>query len=865
MPAVPGWAVIRPRIDKLLADGARGPLTSVTGPPGAGKTMAVAAWATSTSYPCTLAWLNTDDYDNRPRMFWSYVVAALRKAGIAVPQVVPGPGRATVDHAFLVRLASALSAQNPPVVLVLDDFHLLTEPAVLDGLAYVLRNAWPGLHLMVVSRADPLLPLHRYRLAGQLAEIRADDLAFSMEESAALLVHHGVTLSVPALERIAGRTEGWAAGMRLAALSLQGRPDPEQFSKELETGDSALTSYLVDEVLNAQVPAVRDMLLRTSILDSVSADLAAELTDDRAGADALPALARSGAFVRPLGQGWYRYQSLLGAVLRLKLRIECGEQIPDLYRRAARWCQRHGRIGDAVRYAAQSGDWALAADVVVDEFAIEQLIELRGHHPLAEAFRSMPPDEEWTQPQPLLVTAAIALRQGAHEAAAAQLAAAEDILGHQEAEEQVPARLAAALIQLALARRTGDLEMAATAARRAEDVMTELPEEVRARHPEVRVQVMTDCGVVETWAGRLDAAAVRFADAAAVPAAETTHERSGCLGYLALVEALRGRLSRAVELAGEAAEALSSSGGGDLAEDVIPAASVALAWVCLQQGDAQEAHSQLKLAEAALRSRPDKLVSALACVVAAQRRLAGGQATPATDMIRQAGEDWSPSPPGWLELMLTVLESRAQAAAGDAQAAVATAQRAGPGPDAAAALAHAWLTAGDQQSARRALNPVGPGFPQLDVALAEARLSYTAGDSAHGRRCLERALRLAKPEQVRLPFVMERTWLRQVLRHDPELVQPYRELLGPSVITPGTISVKVLPAAPPAPLVVERLSAREREVLTYASGMLSTAEIAAEMFLSVNTVKTHFRSIYRKLSATHRNEAVRRARQLELI
>jgi LuxR family maltose regulon positive regulatory protein len=349
-----------------------------------------------------------------------------------------------------------------------------------------------------------------------------------------------------------------------------------------------------------------------------------------------------------------------------------------------------------------------------------------------------------------------------------------------------------------------------------------------------------------------------------VAATETAHERAGCLGYLALVEALRGRLSRAVELAGAAAEAL-SSGGNDLTEDVIPAASVALAWVCLQQGDTQEAHARLKLAEAALRSRPDKLVSALACVVAAQRRLAGGQATPATDMIRQACEDWSPSPPAWLELMLTVLESRARAAAGDATAAVATAQRAGPEPDAAAALVHAWLTAGDQRSARRALDPVGPGYQQLDVALAEARLSYTAGDDAHGRRCLERALRLAKPEQVRLPFVMERAWLRQVLRRDPELIQLYRELLGPSVITPGTVPVKMLPAAPPKPLVVERLSAREREVLTHASGMLSTAEIAAEMFLSVNTVKTHFRSIYRKLSASHRNEAVRRARQLELI
>jgi LuxR family maltose regulon positive regulatory protein len=295
MPELPDWAVTRPRIDKLIADGARGPLTSVTGPPGAGKTMAVAAWAASTSYPCTLAWISIDDYDNRPRVFWSYVVAALRRAGVAVPRVVPGPGRVTVDHAFLVRLAAILAVQDPPVVLVLDDLHLLTEPVILEGLAYVLRNAGPGLHLMVVSRADPLLPLHRYRLAGQLAEIRAGDLAFSVREGGLLLAHHGVTLSVPALERVTARTEGWAAGMRLAALSLQGHSDPEQFAKELETGDSALTSYLIDEVLNVQAPAVRDMLLRTSILDNVSTDLAAELTGDRAGADALPALARADA------------------------------------------------------------------------------------------------------------------------------------------------------------------------------------------------------------------------------------------------------------------------------------------------------------------------------------------------------------------------------------------------------------------------------------------------------------------------------------------------------------------------------------------------------------------------------------------
>jgi LuxR family transcriptional regulator, maltose regulon positive regulatory protein len=863
-PDLPGWAVSRPRIEKLIAEGARGPLTSVTGPPGAGKTMAIAAWAASTRYPCALAWLNIDDYDNRPRVFWSYVVTALRRAGVAVPRVVPGPGRVAVDHMFLVRLASVLAAQDPPVVLVLDDLHLLTEPGIVEGLGYVLRNARPGLHLIVASRSDPLLPLHRYRLAGQLAEIRADDLAFSVQESGLLLAHHGLTLPSSILERITGRTEGWAAGMRLTALSLQGRPDPEQFVKELETGDSAITSYLVEEVLNAQPAPVRDMLLRTSILDSVSADLAAELTGE-AKADVLPALARANAFVRPLGHGWYRYHSLFAAVLRLKLRLECRGQVPDLYRRAARWCQRNGRLGEAVQYGAKSGDWPFAAGMVVDEFAVASFIQLRGHQPLAEAFNGMPRDLTWTEPQPLLVLAATALCRGAPEAVAAPLEAAEAVLERRPTDDQIPARLAAALIRLVLARRTGDLGMATAASGRAQALTAGLPGEVHIRHPEVRVQVMAGLGVAEMWAGRFDAAADRFTEALAACTPETSRERAGSLGYLALVEALRGRLGHAVQRAGEAADAM-SGGGDDLTEHVIPGANVALAWVYLQQGDTQEAHAQLKLADGAVRLNPCKLIGALACLAAAQRRLAVGQATAAVEMIRRAGQDWSPAPPGWLELRLATLESRARAAAGDVPAAVATAESASPGPDAAAALAHAWLAAGDQEAARRVLDAAGQETQHLGMALADARVSYGAGDVARGRRCLERALRLAKPEQVRLPFAMERSWLRPVLRRDPELVQAYRELLEPNVITPGTVPTDTpLPAGQAAPLIVERLSVREREVLAYASGMLSTAEIAAEMYLSVNTVKTHLRSIYRKLSVTHRSEAVRRARQLDLI
>jgi LuxR family transcriptional regulator, maltose regulon positive regulatory protein len=869
VPEVPGWAVARPRIEKLIAEGAQGSLTSVTGPPGAGKTMAIASWAAARTFPCTLAWVTLDDYDNKPRIFWSYVVAALRQVGLAVPRVLPGPIREVVEHAFLVRLASVLAAQETPVVLVLDDLHLLTDPATLDGLDYVQRNAHPGLHLVAASRADPMLPLHRYRLTGELTEIRADDLAFSVEESGLILAHHGITLSEAGVEALTERTEGWVAGIRLAALSLHGHPDPEQFVKELEAEDSAITGYLVDEVLNAQPPSVRDMLLRTSILDCVNADLASELADDPQSAPILADLARANAFVRPIGHGWYRYHSLLAAVLRLKLRIEHSARLPDLYQRAARWYQRNGMLNEAARYAAESGDWSLAADIVVDEFAMAQFLDPRGDQPLAEVFARMPRDGGWTQPQPWLVIAATGLSGPVSEASGtAALATAESILEGLPADTETPARLAACLIQLALSRRTGDLLAATTAAERAEILAVQLPEEAHARHPELAVQLLSGRGMVEFWAGRLDEAVADFTEGITACAPESGYERAGCLAYLALVEAMQGRLARAAEHALAAIEVMRNV-SESVTEHITCAVSIALASVHVQHGDMQEAHAQLKRAEAALRICPDVLLSALACLVAAQRRLAEGRAVAASELIGRARQDWSP--PGWLELRLTILESRAHVLAGDITAGLAVARSADPQavPEAAAALAHAWLAAGDPEAARGALDAVGEAPEGIGLAgwLVDAQLSYATGDHRRGRRSLERALRLAKPERLKLPFTMEQAWMRPVLRRDPELAQASREMLEPAA---AAVTAVPAPRRQPSadeqpPLVVERLSEREREVLTLLSGMLSTAEIASEMYLSVNTVKTHLRSIYRKLSAAHRGEAVRRARQLELI
>ncbi len=868
-PPLPGWVVGRPRIDKLIAQGTRGPLTILTGPPGAGKTMALASWAAGVTGPGRVAWFTLDRYDNRPEVFWSYVVAAIRRSGITVPRVVPGPARDAVDHDFLLRLASVLAGHDAPVVLVLDDFHLVTEPAILDGVGYLLRSARPTLHLVIASRMDPLLPVHRFRLAGELTEIRASDLAFSAPESSLLLAHHGIGLSRAAVQRLTQRTEGWAAGLRLAALSMDGHPDPEQFVKELEAEDSAVTSYLVEEVLNAQPAAVRNLLLRTSILDCVSTDLATEFTGDPNAADMLNALARANAFVQPLGHGWYRYHSLFGAVLRLKLRNDCPDRMPGLHRQAARWYQRRGRLPEAVRHAADADDWPLAAGIVLDELAIGQLIEPRRDHLLTDVFRRMPRPGPATQPQQLLMSAALELSDGARDRCDSALAAAETGLDRLPPTVELPGRLAAALTRLAWARQAGDFDAAERAVDRADTLLHRLPASQLARHPGIHAQVLAGRGIAELWSDHLDDAVASFAaGASAACTQDSAFDRADCLGYLALLKALRGRLGCATGLLGEAA-ATAESASGELAERPGPAAAVAAAAVHLQRAQLHQAHSQLKLADAALRDTPDRLISAVAWLVAAQLRLAQGRPAAAAEMIQRAGAGWQP--PHWLEFRLTLLRSRACAAAGDVQAAVIAAGRAGPrsGP-AAVTLAHARLQAGDHEGARQALGAArertaAAEDTSLAACLVDARLSYETEDPARGRRALERALRLARPEQIRLPFAMERAWLRPVLRSDPELAHAYRELLEPSVVSQTAGPVQAAPDGQSAPPVIEPLSEREREVLQHLAGMLSTVEIAAEMYISVNTVKTHLRSIYRKLSVAHRGEAVRRARQLKLL
>ena len=868
-PSVPVWMVPRPRLEKRIDEGTAGPLTVITGPPGAGKTMAVASWAAARPGP--VAWVTLDHYDSRPKVFWSTIVEALRNAGVSLKRVSAAPPRtAAADHVFLLRLASELAAQDPPVVLVLDDLHLLAGSGLTDGLQYLLRNAISGLRLVVCSRTDPMLPLHRYRLAGELTEIRASELAFSVPEAGLLMAQHDVTLPPRTLELLTELDEGWAAGLRLAAISLDEHPDPGQFIKGLAAENSAITGYLVEEALNNQPPQTRDLLLKTSILDRLNSGIASELTGHEQAAGTLAALARTNAFVQPLGNGWYRYHSLFAEVLRLKLRLEDPDQLPDLHRRAARWYQANGLLLDAVRQAVAADDWPLAAHLVLDELAIGQLVEPHGGNPLADCFRRMPSHPTWTGPQTALIASALALAE-VPMADCGALEVAEEMLERLGADTETPSRVAAATLRLAVARRAGDLGAAAASVASLEKLASKLPGDILARHAEIHPTVLAARGLVQLWSGHLDEAAASL-DAGAAEAAlsGSMPEQADCLGYLALLEALRGRLNRAAELAAKAA-GLAREHDTGLAGAACGAAEVALAMVHLERNELSHARDRLKRADAALRVRPEKLVGATACLVVARYRLAEGRAKTAAEMIARARHGWSP--PSWLDHRLRLLESRAHAVAGDVSAAVGIAVRADPGTslDATVALAYAWLDAGDAAAAGQALesgpNDAGEGQDHswLDRWLVDARLGYSLGDAARVRRSLQRALGLAESEQFRLPFAMQAAWIRQVLRSDPHLADAHRHLLEPGLIEAGRDRADPPGSGEAVPVIVEQLSGREREVLGLLSGMLSTAEVASELYISVNTVKTHLKSIYRKLAATHRGEAVRRARQLELL
>ena len=866
-PELQNWIVPRPRIDRAIEKGVQqGTVTVVSGPPGAGKTVALAQWRAATRWPGPVAWLTADEYDGDPDRFWHNLAAALTQAG--VPAIPPWGGFAAAQGPLLI--ASALAANHPPAVLVLDDLHLIREPEIAAGLGYLLRHAKPGLRVVVGSRADQPLPLHQHLLTGDLTEVRGGQLTFTGPETRLLLERHKAVAYREALLPMVKKMEGWVTGLRFVAIALSSADRPIG----LDDLDELVGGYLISEAFESQPQPTQEVLLRTSVPELISPDLARLLVDADPAAASVPDLARANLFIQPAQAGRYRYHPLFREVLQARLQDRSPRLRGDLLRRTARWHSEQGQLTEAVRYAADAADGELAARMIVSELAVGRLVDPDRGQALAAAFRDLPEPAVPARSWEYAIAAGLAIARQDYGSAASWLGRADHALCRLPADEEIASRLAVAVLRSCVARRDGDLPALAGAAAEQAAVLATFPADVLSGHRELTARSLACGGEVALWMGRFDEAGKLLAEAAAIPGANPAGERAACLGWLALAEALGGRLVRAAEFAARAAADIGADGRDAESEPPNVAADIALAWVHLERSDLAGVRTALRRADIGLRTRHDRAAAALASLVAAWQYIAEGRCEGAAGMLAGARDGWSP--PDWLDSRLTLAQARAEVIAGNTGAALDAVDRCAAGAelDAATARAYALVAAGDLAAARRELRrvfDVTAADPAreldravLDALLLDARIHYANGDPAAGRTSLARALRIARGEDVRLPFELEHSWMFPVLRADAELARSYRAL-AQADLTADSAVLRSLTTAMTEPAMVEPLTEREQEVLRRVAQLLSTAEIAEELYISVNTVKTHLKSVHRKLAVTHRREAVRRARELKLL
>ena len=871
VPEAPPFMVMRRRLLDRISEAVRNPLTAVTGPPGSGKTQLVASWVAAGHAPGPVVWITLEEGDDEPAVFWPYLVEGLRRSGIALSPSIDEAARAgAVTRSVLARLAADLAAQAKPVVLVLDSVSVLNDRQLAEDLDALLRHADQHLRMILVGRWDPPLPLYRYRLAGTLSEVRGDDLAFTAEETAALLAAHGVVLSDPALRSLVERTEGWAAGLRLFAMALEGRGEAEDLVATIAGDDANIAEYFVGEVLSAQPPEIREFLLRTSVVDAFTPELAEVLTGRGGARHTLAALERANAFVQPVAKhsSVHRYHRLFAELLRGQLAYEEPTEPPRLHRLAAAWFVAHGRTSEAIRHAVDAGDWEHASALVVQDLGVGRLVAGGDADRLGRLFRDMPADMDG--PEPAAVLAALRFAGDDPDEGAKHLARVEGVVEGSTSPQTVPLRLAAALLGAVAANQRHGAPEALAAADAATALMAQAAPDRVAAHPELRALMLLCRGASQIWTGELDEAIRTLSEAVkAASAPSCDRPRIACMEQLALAHIYLGRLRDAADVAGKALERAEPRGRAPARPSF--AATVALAWVAAERWDATVAWQHLRAADA-IGDDGDDPVATVAAALVRSRLLGGrGELRGAARVLTEArtSSDGRALPP-WLEQELTLGQARLSVAMGKPDEALVAVDGLADRTSAPAAVvaAAALVAGGDTPRGSRLIATVVTSNQLPTPLLIEARLVQAIAASERGEanaaaESLRQALALAIPDNHRRAFQQAGPRLRQLLRTDVDLAARYRALGAPPLPKPARQAIA--PSSDDVPIVVDPLSERELQVLRYLAAMLGTEEIAEAMYLSVNTVKTHVRSILRKLAASRRNEAVRRARALGLV
>ncbi|HEX6150680.1 MAG TPA: helix-turn-helix transcriptional regulator, partial [Nocardioides sp.] len=394
-PRARGQTVPRPRLDELLRRGGDATLLLVSAPAGFGKTTLLGTWLATSGRDRTTAWVSLDERDRDASLFWTYVLLAVDRAapGSATAALALLQSGQAATESVLTALINELSVRPDDLTLVLDDYHLADGPDLRTGMTFLIDHLPPQVHVVISSRADPGLPLARLRARGELVEIRAAELRFTGDETAIFLNElNALSLEPSELTALEGRTEGWAAALQLAVLSLRDREDGSAFIAGFAGDDRYVVDYLADEVLDRQPADVRRFLLDTSLLERLTPDLCDAVTGTTEGRAMLESLERQNLFVVPLDahRHWYRYHHLFADVLRAHLLGERPDDAPALHRRASAWFDQAGDPEAAVRHALAAGDVDLAAALA--ESAIRPLLRERREAVIGRWVEELPRD-----------------------------------------------------------------------------------------------------------------------------------------------------------------------------------------------------------------------------------------------------------------------------------------------------------------------------------------------------------------------------------------------------------------------------------------------------------------------------------------
>jgi LuxR family transcriptional regulator, maltose regulon positive regulatory protein len=844
-------------------------VTIISAPAGSGKTSLLRAWADYADRAHRIAFVpvRRDQEDNQE--FWLALLNAVCHTSSPTSHAEPptaAPGfnvRAVAD-----RVVSELADPSGRVTVIIDDLHELNAPAALGQLTQLLTNLPPHVHAILATRRDLRLRLHRLRLAGELAEIRAADLRFSGRETRELLEASGIALPEAGAALLHQRTEGWAAGLRLAAISLADHPDPERFVTEFSGSDRTVAEYLLAEMLERQPPHVQDLLLRTCLLDRVNGELA-DLLVGRPGSERiLLDLEDANAFVESLdpGRAWFRYHHLLGDFLRLELRRTLPEEVPALHRRAAGWFIRQGQVVDAIRHTQAAGDWPEAARLLAcHSFSLA----LDGQAQTMQALlRAFPPGAD--HPGLAVVRAMGDLAQGRLDEMAAHLSVAETYAETAPPERRRRLGVAIASLQLSLARRRGDLAGVIEHVRFLASPVSGQSDEDIALGSDLRAVALMNLGTAEAWTLGLPDAERHLREGADL-AREIgrPYLEVGCLAQLGFASRI-GSFATTQRRCREAIALAERYGWG--AEPVIAPALIALAGTLVWTGEFDEGERWLQRTRLALQTDTGPDIRQLLHLATGRLYAGRGRHHEALEELSEAERLGSQMEgPHALASQVTgwLLATQARAGRpGEARACLA-----GLGEERAAAgeirNAHAVICleerdpAGALGALRVVLDGTAPVIGYVTVVEAEllTGLAYRElGNQRAANQAAERALGLAEADRLVLPFAMTgcRELLKTLPRHETThaaLLTDILDIMDGSSVTPG---------GNPAPLANE-LSPSELRVLRYLPTNLSRPQIAGELSISLHTVNTHLRRIYAKLGADDRSAAVHRARKLRLL